>query len=213
MAGPFAAAVFDLDGTLIDSEARSREAWLHVFETRGLPADEELIRSFIGRRGVDMHGLLLARLPQHDPAELMAATHAHFHGPDQPPLQPLPGAVRLVRSIAAAAVPLGLVTSAGRRYAEESLADLGVRELFTVVVSAEDVTAGKPDPQGYRAACGALGVAPAACVVFEDAPAGVAAAKAAGAYCVAVTTSHAAADLTAADRVVPDLASVRWPLR
>ena len=53
MAGPFAAAVFDLDGTLIDSEERSREAWLHVFKTRGLPADEELIRSFIGRRGVD----------------------------------------------------------------------------------------------------------------------------------------------------------------
>ena len=212
MAGPFAAAVFDLDGTLIDSEARSREAWLHVFETRGLPADEELIRSFIGRRGVDTHGLLLARLPQHDPAELMAATHAHFHGPDQPPLEALPGAVRLVRAIAAAGVPLGLVTSAGRRYAEESLVDLGVRELFTVVVTAEDVTAGKPDPEGYRAACRALGVAPAAAVVFEDAPAGVAAAQAAGAYVVAVTTSHAAADLAAADQVVPDLASVSWPL-
>jgi mannitol-1-/sugar-/sorbitol-6-phosphatase len=212
MAGPFAAAVFDLDGTLIDSEERSREAWLHVFKARGLPADEELIRSFVGRRGVDIHGLLLTRLPEHDPAELMGATHAHFHGPGQPPLEPLPGAVRLVRSIAAADVPLGLVTSAGRRYAEESLVDLGVRELFTVVVTAEDVTAGKPDPQGYRAACRALGVAPAACVVFEDAPAGVAAAKAAGAYCVAVATSHDAAELTAADRVVPGLANVSWPL-
>ncbi len=212
MAGPFSAVVFDLDGTLIDSEARSRAAWLHVFETRGLPADEELIRSFVGRRGVDMHGLLLARLPEHDPAELMAATHAHFHGPDQPPLGPLPGAVRLVRSIAAAAVPLGLVTSASRRYAEESLVDLGIRELFAVVVTAEDVTAGKPDPEGYRAACHALGAAPADCVVFEDAPAGVAAAQAAGCYCVAVATSHDPADLTAADRVVPDLTRVSWPL-
>ena len=211
MAGPFAAAVFDLDGTLIDSEERSREAWLHVFETRGLPADEELIRSFVGRRGIDMHGLLLARLPGHDPAELMAATHAHFHGPDQPPLEPLPGAVALVRAIAAADIPLGLVTSAGRRYAEESLLDLSVCELFTVVVTAEDVTAGKPDPEGYRAAIRALGAVPAACVVFEDAPAGVAAAKAAGAYCVAVATSHDRAELTAADRVVPDLTSVSWP--
>ncbi|HEY9242234.1 MAG TPA: HAD family phosphatase, partial [Streptosporangiaceae bacterium] len=129
-----------------------------------------------------------------------------------PPLEPLPGAVRLVRSIAAADIPLGLVTSAGRRYAEESLLDLGVRELFTVVVTAEDVTAGKPDPQGYRGACRALGVAPAACIVFEDAPAGVTAAKAAGCYCVAVATSHQAAELTAADWVVPDLSSVSWPL-
>jgi HAD superfamily hydrolase (TIGR01509 family) len=212
MAGPFAAAVFDLDGTLIDSEARSRESWLHVFQTRGLPADEELIRSFIGRRGVDMHELLLARLPEHDPAELMAATSAHFHAPHQPPLTALPGAVRLVRSIATAGDPIGLVTSAGRRYAEASLQDLGIRELFAVVVTAEDVRAGKPDPEGYRAACRALGAAPAACVVFEDAPAGVAAAKAAGAYCVAVATSHDAADLRAADQVVPDLAGISWPL-
>ncbi|HTT51557.1 MAG TPA: HAD family phosphatase [Streptosporangiaceae bacterium] len=211
MGGFLAAAVFDLDGTLIDSEARSREAWLHVFETRGLPPDEELIRSFIGRRGVDMHSLLLARLPDHDPAELMAATSAHFHAPDQPPLGPLPGAVRLVRSISAAGAPLALVTSAGRRYAEESLTALGVRALFSVVVTAEDVTVGKPDPEGYRAACRALGEPPAACVVFEDAPAGVAAAKAAGAYCVAVATSHDAAELAAADRVVPDLTWVTWP--
>jgi sugar-phosphatase len=141
----------------------------------------------------------------------MAATHVFFHGPDQPPLEPMPGAVHLVRSIATAGIPLGLVTSAGRRYAEESLVDLGVRELFAVVVTAEDVTAGKPDPEGYRGACRALGLPTAACVVFEDAPAGVAAAKAAGCYCVAVTTSHQAAELTAADRVVPDLTSVSWP--
>jgi sugar-phosphatase len=71
---------------------------------------------------------------------------------------------------------------------------------------------GKPDPEGYRAACQALGFLPACCVVFEDAPAGVAAAKAAGAYCVAVTTTHEAADLAAADLVVPDLSVVSWPL-
>ena len=87
-----------------------------------------------------------------------------------------------------------------------------MRELFTVVVTAGDVTVGKPDPEGYRAACRALGVAPAATVVFEDAR-GVAAAKAASACCVAVATSHGAAELSAADRVVPDLASVSWPLR
>jgi beta-phosphoglucomutase-like phosphatase (HAD superfamily) len=210
-AGRFAAAVFDLDGTLVDSEARSHESWRVVLRSRGIPPDDGLIRSFVGRRDVDVHGLLADRLPGHDPAELMAATSAHFHGPGQPPLGPLAGAVELVAAISAAGVPLALVTSARRRYAEQTLAELGVRDLFSVLVTADDVTVGKPDPQGYRAAAAALGVPPAACVVFEDAPAGVAAAKAAGMSCVAVTTSHAAAELKAADVVVSDLTQIAWP--
>jgi sugar-phosphatase len=210
--GRFHGAVFDLDGTLIDSETRSHASWRHVFATLGLPSDEVLIRSFVGRRGIDVHGLQKGRFPEHDPAQLMAAASAHFHGPHQPPLGPLPGAVELVRKIHADGAPLGLVTSAGRRYAEAGLTALGIRELFSVVVAAEDVSVGKPDPQGYLAAARALGVAPADCVVFEDAVAGVQAAKAAGMYCVAVATTHPAADLALADLVVPDLSAVSWPL-
>ena len=210
--GPFQAAVFDLDGTLVDSETRSHDSWRHVFATRGIAPDDSLIRAFVGRRGVDVRDLLAERVPGHDPAELMAASSAHFHAPHQPPLGPLAGAVELVQRIAAAGVPLALVTSAGRRYAEQTLAELGIRPLFSVVVTAEDVTVGKPDPEGYRAAARALRVPPAACVVFEDAPAGVAAAKAAGMYCVAVATTHPPEDLAGADRVVPGLTTVAWPL-
>jgi HAD superfamily hydrolase (TIGR01509 family) len=207
----FQAAVFDLDGTLVDSETRSHESWRHVFRSRGIVPDDSLIRAFVGRRGIDVHDLLKERVPGHDPAELMAASSEHFHAPHQPPLGPLAGAVELVRLIAAAGVPLALVTSAARRYAEQILTGLGVRELFSVVVTAEDVTVGKPDPEGYLAAARGLGVPPPACVVFEDAPAGVAAAKAAGMYCVAVATTHPPEDLADADEVVPDLTKVAWP--
>jgi HAD superfamily hydrolase (TIGR01509 family) len=209
---PFRAAVFDLDGTLVDSETRSHESWRHVFRSRGIVPDDSLIRAFVGRRGVDVHDLLQEQVPGHDPAELMAASSAHFHAPHQPPLGPLDGAVELVQRIGAAGVPLALVTSAGRGYAEQTLDELGIRPLFSVVVTAGDVTVGKPDPEGYRAAARALGVPPAACVVFEDAPAGVAAAKAAGMYCVAVATTHPPEDLAAADQVVPGLTKVAWPL-
>jgi mannitol-1-/sugar-/sorbitol-6-phosphatase len=210
--GRFEAAIFDLDGTLVDSETRSAQSWRHVFRTRGITPDDGLIRSFVGRRDVDVRGLLQARLPGHDPAELMAATSAHFHGPDQPPLAALAGAVELVRRIAGDGIPLALVTSAGRRYAEQTLTDLDVRSLFAVVVTAGDVSVGKPDPEGYLAAARGLGVAPESCTVFEDAPAGVAAAKAAGMYCVAVATTHAADQLAAADLVVADMTAVAWPL-
>jgi mannitol-1-/sugar-/sorbitol-6-phosphatase len=198
----FQAAVFDLDGTLVDSETRSHESWRHVFRSRGVVPDDDLIRAFVGRRGVDVHDLLRERVPEHDPAELMAASSAHFHAPHQPPLGPLAGAVELVRQISAGGVPLALVTSAGRPYAEETLTELGVRPLFSVVVTAGDVTVGKPDPE----------VLPGACVVFEDAPAGVTAAKAAGMYCVAVATTHPPGALVGADQVVPDLTKITWPL-
>jgi sugar-phosphatase len=87
-----------------------------------------------------------------------------------------------------------------------------LRVAFAVVVTAGDVEVGKPDPEGYARACRSLGVEAPACVGFEDAPAGVAAVKAAGMYCVAVATTHEPDDLSAADRVVAHLTAVSWPL-
>jgi sugar-phosphatase len=81
-----------------------------------------------------------------------------------------------------------------------------------VLVSADDVTRGKPDPEGYLTAAAALGAAPGSCVVVEDSPAGVAAGRAAGALVVAVTTTHEPAALTAADIVIPDLCALRAAL-
>jgi sugar-phosphatase len=208
---PFRAVVFDLDGTLVDSEPRSRAAWRRVFEAHGTPPDEALIRSFVGRRGRDVLALLADRLPGLDPDALMAEAAAQANAPG-PPTEPMPGAVELVREIHHHGLPLGLVTSAGRRYAERMLTQLGLRDLFGVIVAAEDVEVGKPDPEGYARACQVLGVTAAACVAFEDAPAGIAAVKAAGMYCVAVATTHEPGDLSAADRVVSGLSAVTWPL-
>jgi sugar-phosphatase len=77
-----------------------------------------------------------------------------------------------------------------------------------VLVAAEDVDAGKPDPEGYLRAAASLGLGVDRCLVIEDAPAGVAAGRAAGAWTLAVATSHDAADLEAADAVVADLTAL-----
>ncbi|MCP2169756.1 HAD family hydrolase [Goodfellowiella coeruleoviolacea] len=206
-AAVFEAALFDLDGTLVDTEPRSQAAWQRLFDVHGVPHEPGLVASFAGRPGKVVLAENLHRFgPGHTVAELFTEALSYATAP----AEPVAGAVELVRSLHERGVPIGVVTSGTRDYAHAELDTLGLRPLFDVVITAEDVTAGKPDPEGYLAGCRALGVAPGRTVVFEDAPAGVAAAKAAGAFCVALTTTQPASALASADLVVADLSEVDW---
>jgi HAD superfamily hydrolase (TIGR01509 family) len=206
------AAVFDLDGTIVDSEPRSLRALRRLFVAYRVPHDEALLRRFVGRRGPEVFAELIDLFPGRHPVQLSAEVAAYFHEPGQPPLAALPGAAELAAGIHRLGDPLALVTSAGRRHAVPTLAGLGLLGLFDVIVAGDDVTAGKPDPEGYRRACAELGVAPSRCVAFEDSPAGLAAARAAGMYCVAVLTTHPRSELTGADQIVADLTEITWPV-
>ena len=204
------AALFDLDGTLVATEHRSRAAWTRLFTGHGLPVDDALLATFVGRRGQEALADHVHRFPGHTVDELFDEACGYLTGPDSPPPFPVPGAAGLVADLHAAGVPLAVVTSGLRAHATQLLDHVGGAGLFGRLVTAEDVSAGKPDPQGYLAACTALGVHPADALAFEDAPAGIAAAHAAGIRCVGISTTHGAADLAAADLVVPDLTAVRW---
>lgn len=192
----FAAALFDLDGTLVDTEPRSRAAWRRLFLAHDVPLDEDVLASFAGRPGKTVLAENRHRFPG-EPAvdELFAEAMSYATGT----APALPGAVALVRALHETGLPIGVVTSGTRDYAHAELDALGVRALFGTIVTAEDVSRGKPDPEGYLLGCARLGVEPAGTVVFEDASAGVEAARAAGTFCVAVTTADLAADLVLAD--------------
>jgi sugar-phosphatase len=200
----FEAALFDLDGTLVDTEPRSRAAWKRLFGSYGVPHDDDLLRSFAGRPGKVVLAEQLGLFP---PGSSVDDLFAEAMSYATAAAEPVRGAVELVRSLHAR-IPVGVVTSGTRDYAEAELEAIDVRRLLAVLITAEDVRKGKPDPEGYLAGCRALGVEPARTVVFEDSPAGVAAAKAAGAYCVGIGTSQPAGLLTEADLVVPDLTSL-----
>ncbi|MGE7387805.1 HAD family hydrolase [Streptomyces sp. NPDC004126] len=207
----YAAALFDLDGTLIDTEPRSREAWSRLFRNHDVPFDEDTIRGFAGRPGREALLDHVHRFAGATVDELFAEALHYTTLPDMPAVEAIPGALELVTRLRAAGVPVGLVTSGTRAYARSELAAIGALSHFDVMITADDVTRGKPDPQGYLAGCGALGVAPSATVVFEDAPAGVAAARAAGARVVAIASDHTRSSLADADLLVADLVDVPWP--
>ncbi|MGH3241350.1 MAG: HAD family hydrolase, partial [Spirillospora sp.] len=193
------AAVFDLDGTLIDTEPRSRAQWSRLFDVHGVAYDDALIASFAGRRGLEVLGGLAHLFPGRTVEELFEEVVSYQHLPGMPAVAPVPGAVGLVRTLAGSGVPLAVVTSAERSYAEGLLDVLGVRGLLDIVVTAGDVGTGKPHPEGYLAAARALDVPAAEAVGFEDTPAGVAAVKSAGMTCVGVVTTQPARALAGAD--------------
>ncbi|WP_224391683.1 HAD family phosphatase [Pseudonocardia sp. ICBG1293] len=208
-----APVVFDLDGTLVRSEHVHRRTWALFFAEWGAEVDDETYRQrFMGRRATDALREVDGPWRAADPDEL--AERLAGHGADlADEVEVVPGAPALLHALAARGHRLAVVTSARRGWAHRVLGDvLGAAELIELVVTAEDVVRGKPDPEGYLAACRRLGVAPGSCVAFEDSPAGVSALVAAGVGgIVGVGTTARPAELTAAGahRTVPDLAPDR----
>ncbi|MBN6190434.1 MULTISPECIES: HAD-IA family hydrolase [Microbacterium] len=175
------AALLDMDGTLVDSTAVVERLWLAWAEPHGLDP-ETVLRVVHGRQG---HQSMAILLPERDHAinlhenEIMLATEAG----DVDGVVGIAGADRLLAALET--VPHAIVTSANVALmtARMQAAGLTVPEL---AVTAENVSASKPDPEGFLLAARMLGVAPAECVVFEDSGAGIQAGLAAGMRVVGV---------------------------
>ncbi len=199
------ALLLDLDGVLVDSTEVIRRNWTRWAVRHALDA-ELVVRTAQGRRTLETVRLVAPHL---DPETELAAL-AGDEASETAGVREVPGARELVASL-----PPGswaVVTSALRSAAELRLRYVGL-PIPQVLVAADEISAGKPDPEGYLAAADRLGVPPGACVVVEDAPAGVEAARAGGMRVIAVATSHAAPELTAADVVASSLAAVRVRVR
>jgi sugar-phosphatase len=194
----FEAVLLDLDGTLVDSTPaveRSWRRWARLWNVEdrlvvvhGVPA-RQVVAGYVAPADVDRAVADIERIEVDDVAGVTA----------------LPGAAGALAALTAgtgAVVTSGTVPLATARLRAAGLA------APRVLVTADDVRAGKPDPEPYLLAARRLGVDPGRCLVVEDAPAGVAAGRAAGCRVLALTTTHAASAL-AADALVATLADVR----
>jgi sugar-phosphatase len=204
-----AGLLLDLDGTLVLSEPVHRLTWQHFFDGWDIRVDDhQYERTFMGRRATDVLAAVPGPWTGRDlraiAAEMMAHAQTLGHA-----VETVPGSAALVRTVTDAGLPVAVVTSAGPAWAEEVLGPvLGIRDRVRVLVTAEDVSTGKPSPEGYLCGCELLGADPARCVGIEDSPSGVGALLAAGVgQVVGVTTTSSAADLLAAGahRTVVDL--------
>ena len=194
------AVISDLDGVLIDSGAQIEGTWTRFAQRHGLDPEHVLANTH-GRRGVDLIGLVAPHLDAEAEAALIEQEEVELAGG----LRPLPGARELVESIPPER--FAIVTSGSRPLAVARLCAAGL-PVPDVLVTAEQVEHGKPDPEGYLRAAALLGVDPAHAVVLEDAPAGVEAGRAAGMTVIAVLTTSDESSLRNAHSRVPDLRSL-----
>lgn len=185
------AFLFDLDGTLVDNMPFHKQSWIDIFQRHGRPLDpDEFLRATSGRHGGEIVRDYFGIEPD-DPAnrrlnEEKEERYRELYGPHR---QMLSGLRELLDQADAAGVKMAVATSAPHDNVAFVLDHLGIRTRFAAVVGPEDVGRGKPDPAVFLAAAGRLCVEPRECLVFEDALLGVEAARRAGMFCVAITTS------------------------
>ncbi|WP_069386870.1 HAD-IA family hydrolase [Cellulosimicrobium cellulans] len=202
----FDAVLFDMDGTLIDSVPAVDRCWRRWAAEQGLPGAE----TFQIPHGTPARTVIAGLLPP----ERVEAAHARIQElelVDNDGVTMLPGTPGALSALPAERQ--AIVTSCTRPLAEARMAASGL-EARSVVVTADDVARGKPDPDPFLLGAEKLGVDPARCLVVEDAPAGIASARAAGCAVLAVTGTHSAAELAAAspapDAVATGLDAVRF---
>jgi pseudouridine-5'-monophosphatase len=208
---PVRGVIFDLDGLLIDSEPVQLRAWEEYLAGHGHQLNEDLLARMYGRRLIDASTAVVEMLAlEIDAATVATERDELFLAMVPGAIGPMPGAEALLRDLTERRLPLALATSGHRRYVDLVLDTAGVPRVFSGEVTGEMVKRGKPAPDTFLVAADMLGLPPSACLVLEDSPNGVRAAKASGAYCIGIT-HHASKEALAeagADLVLDSLDQV-----
>lgn len=202
----FAAVLFDNDGTLVDSSDSVQRSWVRWALEHDIDP-----HSLVGHHGMPAAAIIESVGPHLDAADALARIEELEVG-DVEGVVALPGVMDSLAALAPtrdAPTVHTIATSATRALARVRLQAAGIDEPPTLV-AVDDVERGKPNPDPFLLAAQRLGVDPRDCLVCEDAPSGIAAARAAGCSVLAVTTTSTAQELSGADLVVDSLADVRF---
>jgi HAD superfamily hydrolase (TIGR01509 family) len=206
------AIIFDLDGLLVDTETLAMQTVRQTCSQLDIKLEPDEEKNIVG---VTSEHFFKELLEKHGSALDLQTVLTHFYEKYElaleTDLKPFPGARSLPIDLKSKGFQLALVSGSTTKQVETVLRKLDIKALFDQIITAEDVTESKPSPQGYLLAADKLKVKPAECLVFEDATAGVQAAKAAGMKVIGVR-NNGDQDLTQADEVVGNLIAVNLDL-
>lgn len=201
------AFIFDMDGVIYDSEPIHAKAKKLVLAEWGISISDERLATFVGRSSRDFYGTMVKENPQCRASwqELADRKHSLYRTmlAEDDSVKAMPGIRDLLERIRKAGYLIGLGSSSTMEMIELVLTRLDLKDYFSVLVSGNDLPKSKPDPMIFLTVAERLGVSPSICTVIEDATAGVAAAKAAGMYCIGYYNPNSGPqDLSRADMIV-----------
>jgi beta-phosphoglucomutase len=204
--------IWDLDGVLADTAEAYFRCWVTALAEREIPLNRPTFDELFGLRNRDILTQLLGRTP--DPSEMESIAgriEEIFRIEAQWLVRPMPGALPLLIELEGAGWLQAIFSPTPKANVELVLGILGIRQRFAVILSGDELSAGKPDPTLFLRAAEALGLPPGRCVVVEDASAGVEAAQRAGMPCIAVATTRpreALASVSSSALIFDDLTQV-----
>lgn len=182
-----AALLFDLDGTLIDSDPIHARIFVSLFAERGIEIDEAFyFANMHGRHNTD---IFRDHLPDEDPYAMHLTKEATYRERLPENVPPMPGVVDLLARARSNGWGVAVVTNAPRLNADAMLAATGLSRAFDAVIVGEECERGKPDPAPYNVALETLGVTRGRAIAFEDSPSGITSARAAGLFTVGIRSS------------------------
>lgn len=196
------AVIFDIDGTIVDNMHLHAEAFAVFAERHGLPPLTTEDRARLdGRRNSEIFPILFKRdVPREEWQAYEREKEGLYRELSKGRLAPMKGLQLLIEQLRDSGTPMALATSAPELNVIHTLSELGLADVFPVIVRGDQVPRGKPAPDVFLEAARRLQVVPADCLVFEDAPMGIEAAHAAGMAVVALTTSFQAAHFAGLER-------------
>jgi beta-phosphoglucomutase len=208
-----AAIIFDVDGVLVDSNAFHLGKWIDFFRAHSIPFDENQIRNTVlgPPSAVIFRHFLGNDLTPEQLAEFSRELEENFRREIGPHARAFPGVQRFIEECHGMGIAMAVASAGVSGNVNFLVAALGLRKYFREVLSVDDITHGKPDPEIYLTTAARLGVTPHDCAVFEDSFVGIEAAKRAGMKCVAVASTFPADALARqshADLIVPSFESV-----
>ena len=204
------AAIFDMDGVIVDNFRFHQQAWSIFCERYGLDFDRAFRSSVFGGTNRDHLQTFFGReLNSAEVAAYEAEKESLYRKLYKDHISPVSGILRFLEELTAREVPLALATSSPAVNVRFVLQNTLTKGYFRQVIDAGGVNKGKPDPEIYLKSAAALGLDPGKCVVFEDSHNGITAAKRAGMRVVALSTTHPEEQLPPVDLVIPDFETVR----
>ncbi|MFP3975914.1 MAG: HAD family hydrolase [Dehalococcoidia bacterium] len=202
------AVIWDLDGVIVDTAPFHFAAWREVVESRGWNYTEEDFQESFGRRNDDILRSLFEDISPEEIESLSQRKEELFRSLVRNNVKPLPGVLELMERLWEEEFRVALASSAPYENIDLMLSELGIKNRFHSIIGNDEVSRGKPDPEGFLLAAERVVVPANRCIVIEDAPAGVAAAKAGDMKCIAVTKTHPRQALANADLVMDNLKRV-----